>query len=183
MSPCRGGSKKPHALRKQDHVLRMMLNRCELCCERWYNQTNVHGMDSLLIGKISLLKLNAKNSPGAHSYCDCQLLKISQIKKFNTMKNLLWELFLTWKFHDLEHSYMHEAARQIKRRLAHSLYSAKLRHMQIVQHTIQHTFEHLFHFEYSSLRFAQRVAITWNMLELPAILSTSNLDTHTYMHA
>ena len=50
---------------------------------------------------------------------------------------------------------MHEAAQKIKRRLAHSLYSAKLRHMQIVYHAIQHTFEP---FDYSSLRFAQRVA-------------------------
>ena len=55
-------------------------------------------------------------------------------------------IILNIKFHDLQymkHSYMHEAARK-KRKLAHSLYSAKLRHMQIVQHAIQHTFEHFF---------------------------------------
>ena len=68
-------------LRKQDHILRMMLNRCEDCCGQLL--FNKHGMGILKIEKISPLKLNARNAPGAHPYCNCQLLKISQINTVN----------------------------------------------------------------------------------------------------
>ena len=60
--------------------------------QTWNGQSTI-----LKIEKISLLKLNARNAPGAHSYCNCQLLKISQIKKFNTMKKSSMGIILNMK--------------------------------------------------------------------------------------